>query len=278
MPIGRPIDNIRLYVLDEHRNLVPPGVPGELHIGGVGVARGYLDRPELTAERFVSDPFGPPGGRLYRTGDLARHRPDGAIEFLGRIDSQVKIRGVRIEPGEIEAALRRVPSVRDAAVIVREDEPGDRRLVAYVVGAAPPADELRAVLRSTLPEAMVPAAFVPVPALPLGPNGKLVRTALPVPEHGRDADRAGTEPRTPVEKTIAELWREVLRVEHVGIDDDFFELGGHSLHATRVLARLRPALGPAAPRLTIMDVFDNSTIRELAALVSGPDPQEGAGP
>jgi amino acid adenylation domain-containing protein len=276
VPIGRPIDNIRLYVLDEHRNLVPPGVPGELHIGGVGVARGYLRRPELTAERFVPDPFGPPGGRLYRTGDLARHRPDGAIEFLGRIDSQVKVRGVRIEPGEIEAALRRLPSVRDAAVILREDEPGDQRLVAYVVGAAPPADELRAALRRTLPEALVPAAFVPVRELPLGPSGKLDRTALPVPGHGGDGDPAATEARTPVEKTISELWRELLRIDHVGIDDDFFDLGGNSLLATRVLARLRPALGPDAPRLTIMDLFDNSTIRELAALVSGPG--EGAQP
>jgi amino acid adenylation domain-containing protein len=269
VPIGRPIDNITLHLLDAGMRPVPIGVAGELHIGGVGLAREYLGRPELTAERFLPDPDG--GGRLYRTGDLARYRPDGALEFLGRIDTQVKIRGQRVELGEIEAALRDRPSVHAAAVALREDTPDDQRLVAYVVpanGRAVEPDELRTALKRTLPEYMVPAAYVPLDALPVTPSGKLDRAALPAPEPAAPAAGSGhAEARTDAERLLVELWQEVLGVEQVGIDDDFFDLGGHSLLATRVVSRLRRLLPPDAPRVTVMDLFARSTIRELAALI-----------
>ncbi|MBO3749375.1 amino acid adenylation domain-containing protein [Streptosporangiaceae bacterium NEAU-GS5] len=257
VPIGRPIDNVRLHVLDQAMNLAPIGVPGELHIAGAGLARGYLRRPELTAERFVESAH----GRLYKTGDLARWRPDGVLEFLGRMDDQVKIRGQRVELGEIEAALRGL-GVREAAVALREDRPGDQRLVAYTVGG-PPADALREGLKRVLPDYMVPAAYVPLDALPVTPNGKLDRKALPEPELGVGGEFA--EPRTEVERILAALWQEALGVERVGIDDDFFDLGGHSLLATKVISRLRRALPPGAPRITLMDLFARPTIRELAA-------------
>ncbi|OXM65719.1 non-ribosomal peptide synthetase/MFS transporter [Amycolatopsis vastitatis] len=278
VPIGRPIDNIRLYVLDADRRLVPPGTPGELHIGGVGVARGYLNRPELTAERFVPDPF-EPGARLYRTGDLARHRPDGTLEFLGRIDTQVKIRGQRVELGEIEAALRGSDvrgDVRDAVVALREDRPGDQRLVAYLVGATPRPEELKDRLKRILPDYMVPSAYVTLDAFPLTPNGKLDRKALPAPSPST-ADAGGTEPRTDVEKLMAQLWQEVLGLDRVGIDDDFFDLGGHSLLATKVVSRLRRRLPEGSPGITVMDVFAEPTIRELAAMIETPDAESRAG-
>jgi hypothetical protein len=217
---------------------VPVGVPGELYVGGAGVARGYLNRPELTAERFVEDPFAP--GRLYRTGDRVRWMADGTLEYLGRLDEQVKIRGFRIELGEIEAALRQAPGVRDCTVVVREDEIGDRRLVAYVVGDAE-AQMLRDRLRQSLPEYMVPAAFVALERLPLTANGKLDRKALPAPEGDAYARRSYEAPLGEVEAALAEIWGEVLGVERVGRWDHFFELGGHSLLAIKLIGRMRRA-------------------------------------
>ncbi|MCZ7438053.1 amino acid adenylation domain-containing protein [Micromonospora sp. WMMC241] len=278
VPIGAPIANLRLHVLDPSGAVCPVGVAGELHIGGVGLARGYHRRPALTAEKFVPDPFSAePGARLYRTGDLARWvvGPDGAgvIEFLGRIDHQVKLRGLRIELGEIESALREQPGVTEATVIVREDSPGDKRLTAYLVGSAEHA-ALKAALKDTLPEYMVPAAFVTLDALPLTPNGKLDRKALPAPVVTREASVALVEPRDDTERALAAIWSEVLGVETLGIDDDFFDLGGHSMLATQVVAKIRKAeLGGRA--VGVMDLFQQRTIRELAAFVSGDAAQEG---
>ncbi|WKB55700.1 non-ribosomal peptide synthetase [Eleftheria terrae] len=268
-PVGRPIDNVRIYVLDARRRPVPVGVEGELYIGGVGVARGYLDRPELTAERFVRDPFSDePGARLYRTGDLARWLPAGELDFLGRNDHQVKIRGFRIEPGEIEARLVQHPAVRDAVVLAREDRPGDKRLVAYYTVApgqpAPTAEALRAHLAATLPEHMLPAASVELPALPLGPNGKLDRRALPAPQDGPAAGRAWEAPVGDIETTLARLWSELLQVERVGRQDDFFQLGGHSLLAVRLASRLRVALGV---ELGLAELFARPTLAGLAQAV-----------
>ncbi|WP_307845391.1 non-ribosomal peptide synthetase [Planomonospora sp. ID67723] len=294
VPIGRPVQNTELYVLDRHLRPVPFGVPGELHIGGVQLATGYHARPGLTAERFVPDPFGPPGARLYKTGDLVRLRRDGAIVFLGRIDTQVKIRGQRIELGEIESVLREQPGVGEAVVTVREDgAPGDRRLAAYVVpearpdAAAPEAPGpqtavsgpaldpagLRAALKAVLPDAMVPSAIVVLDALPLSPNGKLDRAALPAPQRHGEAGGRGAEPRTPAERAIAGLWRELLGVETVGVDDDFFELGGHSLVAVQAVARLRKVLpGLEGGRAVgVMDLFKHPTVRALAELVERTD-------
>ncbi|GII00831.1 non-ribosomal peptide synthetase/MFS transporter [Planobispora takensis] len=270
VPIGGPVANTTLYVLDAGMRPVPVGVPGELYIGGVQVAHGYVRRPALTAERFVPDPFGDGGGRLYRTGDLARWRPDGTVEFLGRIDNQVKLRGLRIELGEIEVALRARPGVTDAAVIVREDRPGDRRLVAYLVEENTPdgpAPDHRAELKRRLPDYMVPSSFVTLPSLPLTPNGKLDRSALPEPVFSREEGAVFAEPSTPTEQAIAAVWSEVLGIETIGADDDFFDLGGHSLLATQVVARLRTAVGGG---VSVMDVFKHRTVRELAALVDTP--------
>ena len=260
VPIGRPIANTRVYVLNAGLRPQPAGVPGELFIGGAGVARGYPGRPGLTAERFVPDPFGAAAGaRLYRTGDRARWRADGALEYLGRLDEQLKVRGHRIEPGEIEAVLRRHPAVRDCVVVAREDAPGDTRLAAYLVGGAD-AGELRELLRGALPEYMVPGAFVALDALPLTPNGKLDRRALPAPEHGLAQD-SFMAPRTPVEATLAGIWAEVLRLERVGVRDNFFELGGHSLLATRMVSRVRATFGIELP---LRAVFEAPTVGELA--------------
>ncbi|MFG2058176.1 amino acid adenylation domain-containing protein [Micromonospora sp. NPDC048930] len=281
VPIGAPIANLRLHVLDPAGEECPVGVAGELHIGGVGLARGYHRRPALTAEKFVPDPFsGDPGARLYRTGDLARWVPapagsgeTGVIEFLGRIDHQVKLRGLRIELGEIESALREQPGVTEAAVIVREDSPGDKRLTAYLVGPAEHA-AAKAALKETLPEYMVPAAFVTLDALPLTPNGKLDRKALPAPVATREASVALVEPRDDTERALAAIWSEVLGVDTLGIDDDFFDLGGHSMLATQVVARIRKAeLGGRA--VGVMDLFQQRTIRELAAYISGDAAEEG---
>ncbi|HEV7367535.1 amino acid adenylation domain-containing protein, partial [Arenibaculum sp.] len=237
IPIGRPIANTRLYLLDERMEPVPTGVAGEIHIGGAGVARGYLNRPELTAERFVASPF-VDGDRLYKTGDLGRWLPDGNIEFLGRNDFQVKIRGFRIELGEIEARLLEHPGVREAVVLAREDQPGEKRLVAYTTGETDLAS-LRRHLSSTLPEHMVPAAYVRLDALPLTPNGKLDRKALPAPDGDAFTVQAYEAPSGPVEEALARIWAEVLGLERVGRHDDFFDLGGHSLLAVRVLERMR---------------------------------------
>jgi len=285
-PIGRPVANARIHLLDEAGRPVPPGVPGELHIGGDCLARGYYRRPELTAERFVPDPVGGAGqrnlsggglgARLYRTGDLARYRPDGELEFLGRNDQQVKIRGFRVEPGEIEAALATHPGVREAAVVAREPPAGrggPRRLVAYVVAgepaAAPTPAELRAHLRELLPEHMVPALFQLLPALPLTPSGKVDRRALPDLEPGTgEPEAVSVPPRTPLEETLAGIWRELLGVERVGVRDSFFDLGGHSLLAVRLMARIRRQSGSDLP---LAALFAGPTIERLAALLERTD-------
>nr|WP_276599757.1 non-ribosomal peptide synthase/polyketide synthase [Nannocystis sp. SCPEA4] len=266
VPIGRPIDNTRTYVLDAAFRPVPVGVAGELYLAGVQLARGYLSRPGLTAERFVPDPFAPEAGaRMYRTGDLARFRDDGALEFLGRIDHQVKIRGFRIELGEIEAALAAHPSVRDCVVVAREDATGDKRLVAYVVGDDATANELRAWLGARVPEYMVPSAFVCLDALPLNPNGKVDRKALPSPEATRGADETFVAPRTEVERALVAIWEELLEVRPIGIDDDFFALGGHSLLAVRVVSAVKARLGLG---LTLATLLQRPTVAALAALLA----------
>ena len=266
VPIGRPIANIKTYILDSYFNPVPAGVAGELCLGGVGLARGYLKRPDLTAEKFIPDPYSSESGaRLYRTGDMARHLHDGEIEFLGRIDHQVKIRGFRIELGEIEAALCADPSVRECVVTLRE-EGDDKWLAAYVVGEAglkPEAGALRAHLRGRLPEHMMPANFVVMDELPLSPNGKIDRRALPVPGAAHaDAQREYVAPSTPTEVALAEMWAEIMRVEHVGATDNFFELGGDSIKGAVFINRLQDRLGEIVHVITI---FNGPTIRQLAA-------------
>ncbi|MGE3315702.1 MAG: amino acid adenylation domain-containing protein [Planctomycetaceae bacterium] len=264
--IGKPIDNTQVYVLDKNRQLVPIGIPGELYIGGDGLARGYLNREELTAEKFVADPFrSAPNARLYRTGDLARWQPNGELECLGRIDHQVKIRGFRIELGEIESVLLAQPGVRQAVVIAREDSPGDKRLAAYVVaepGAELSLDGLRASLAAQLPEYMVPSAFMILDVLPLTPNGKVDRLALPAPgEGGADMARPYEAPTSPIEEMLCEIWAEVLNVERVGINDNFFQLGGHSLLATRVVSRIRATFDIEIPLRTL---FQSPTVSEFS--------------
>ncbi len=271
IPIGRPIANTRIYLLDRALEPVPVGVPGELFIGGDGVALGYLHRPELTAEKFLPDPFASePGARMYRTGDLARFRPTGEIEFLGRVDHQVKLRGHRIELGEIETVLRQCAGVREAVVVAREMAPGDQRLVAYFVSTAsppPPDAELREFLRQKLPDYMVPAAYVPLAQLPLTPNGKIDRRALPAPALDRTRlATAFSAPQTDVEQTIAAVWEEVLAVKRPGADDNFFDLGGHSLSVVQVQGKLRERLGREVPLLTF---FQHPTIRALAHSLNG---------
>ncbi|OJT21385.1 hypothetical protein BO221_26550 [Archangium sp. Cb G35] len=283
VPIGRPIANTFVRVLDAQGGLVPVGVPGELYLGGVQVGRGYLGRPELTAERFVSDPYGPtPEERLYRTGDLARWLPDGSIDFLGRMDFQVKVRGLRIELGEVESALLGAPGVREAVVVAREDVPGDKRLVGYVVpqsGHTLDVSAVRTLLQQRLPEYMVPWTLVVLPALPLSPNGKVERKALPAPR-GNAERKASRPPQGPVEQTLARIWSEVLRVETVGAEDDFFALGGHSLLGLRVVSLARRE----GLEMEVRQLFQHPTLAALAATLSAPAPssrpplQAGASP
>ncbi|HEU4880686.1 MAG TPA: condensation domain-containing protein, partial [Longimicrobium sp.] len=239
----------------------PMGVPGELYAGGAGLALGYLNQPELTAEKFVADPY-LPGARLYRTGDRVRWMADGTLEFMGRVDTQVKIRGFRVEPGEVEAVLRAWPGVREAAVVVREDTVGGRRLVAYVAGEVA-ADEVREHLRGRLPEHMLPGAIVRLDALPLTANGKLDRAALPAPELTA-AEEGYVAPRTPVEEVLAGVWAEVLRLDRVSVEESFFQLGGHSLLATRVVSRIRELFGVELP---LRALFEGPTVAELAVRV-----------
>ncbi|HEV2707576.1 MAG TPA: amino acid adenylation domain-containing protein [Pyrinomonadaceae bacterium] len=269
MPIGRPVSNMKLYILDARLNPVPVGVSGELYVGGVGVGRGYLNNARQTAQVFIPHPFSEvPGARLYKTGDLARFLPDGQIEFLGRIDYQVKIRGFRIELGEIETALAAHPAVHDAVVLVREDVPGDKRLVAYVVPAGDErvsTSELRNFLKQRLPEYMSPSAFVVLDALPLTSNGKVDRKALPAPEGERpELNAEFSLPRTTSEAQLVDIWQQVLRVERVGIHDNFFELGGDSILMIQIISKAN-AVGL---HLTLRQFFQHQTVAELAALVS----------
>ena len=261
IPYGRPMPNAQYHVLDAGLSPCPIGVPGDLYIGGDCLCVGYAQQPAVTAAAFVPDPFGTPGARLYRTGDRARYFPDGNLEFLGRIDHQVKIRGFRIELGEIELALARHAAVREAVVLAREDVPGDKRLVAYVVpqGELP---DLKDFLRQTLPDYMIPAAFVELEALPVTPNGKLDRRALPAPSWNQGEAGEEAAPRTPTEITLAALWREILGVERVGVHDSFFDLGGHSLLATRLVARLRETFHVEMP---LRVIFQASALDEMAA-------------
>jgi aryl carrier-like protein len=276
-PIGRPVPNVRMYVLDRAFGPMPIGVPGELYIGGAQAARGYLGRPALTASRFIPDPFAAtPGARLYATGDRARWRSDGELEFLGRADKQLKIRGFRVEPGEIEAALREREDVRECAVVDREDVPGDRRLVAYVAGQGRP-DELRAHLRRTLPEHLVPSAFVVLDRLPMTPSGKLDRGALPAPDPAA-AEELYVAPQTPLEEALAEVWAEVLRVERVGRDHGFFQLGGHSLLLLRLQSRIRERMGR---QVSVVDLFRFPTVAALSEHLAAepsaaPAPRQGS--
>ncbi|HEX2188555.1 MAG TPA: condensation domain-containing protein, partial [Longimicrobiaceae bacterium] len=266
MPPGRPIANASIYVLDGAGEPVPVGVTGELYLGGAGVTRGYRRLPGQTAERFLPDPFGrTPGARLYRTGDLGRWLPDGTIEFMGRGDAQVKVRGFRIELGEIEARLAEHAAVHEVVVVARarEGEAGDPRLVAYYTGDQAGAAALRAHLAERLPEYMVPAAFVHMDALPVNPNGKLDRKALPEPEYA-PAEETYVAPRTPVEEVLAGIWAEVLGVERLGVHDEFFSMGGHSLLATRVVSRVREVFGVELP---LRALFEGPTVAEMAGRV-----------
>ncbi len=281
IPIGRPIANTRAYVVDHHGQPVPTGVAGELLLGGDGLARGYLNQPELTASKFVADPFGPhPSGRLYRTGDLVRYRTDGTLEYLARVDTQVKLRGYRIELGEIESVLEAQPSVQQAVVSVREDRAGDPRLAAYVVplrAEALDAAALRAALRAQLPSYMVPASLTVLSSLPLTPNGKVDRKALPAPadDHARaQAVHQTRPPRDATQRAIAEIWQETLGVARVGLDDNFFEIGGHSLSILQVHARLRAMF---AADLSVAELFQYPTIEALASRIQRSSPtQPGA--
>ncbi|WP_054467261.1 phosphopantetheine-binding protein [Planktothricoides sp. SR001] len=268
--IGRPIANTQVYLLDKYLQPVPIGIPGEIHIGGAGLAREYLNRPETTEEKFIPNPFTKePGSRLYKTGDLARYLPDGNIEFLGRIDNQVKIRGFRIELGEIEAALLQHPNIEESLVLAREDIPGDKRLVAYIVPTqeeVPTLDSLRHFLKQKLPNYMVPAAFVVLEAFPLTPNGKIDRRALPVPDLlGQNSENTHVAPRNSLEQKLAEIWGKVLWLDRkVGIHDNFFDLGGHSLLSVRLVAEIEKAFNQKLP---VAALFQLSTIAELAPLL-----------
>jgi amino acid adenylation domain-containing protein len=269
VPIGRPLANREIYILDRHCNPVPIGVPGELHIGGRSLARGYLNQPELTADRFIPDPFSnTAGARMYKTGDLARHLPDGNIEYIGRTDHQVKIRGFRIELGEIEAALAQHPAVRQAIVSTHQEVPAEKRLIAYVVGDrehAPTANDLRSFLKDKVPEYMVPSVFILLDCLPTMPNGKIDRNALPKPDQARpEMGKVFVAPRDALEIQLADLWEEVLNIRPIGVTDNFFELGGHSLLAVRLFSLIEKRLGRKLP---LAALFRGATVEGLADIV-----------
>jgi acyl carrier protein len=254
--------------LDSRLQPVPIGVAGELYIGGDGLARGYFNRPNLTAEKFIAHPFSDePQARIYNTGDMARYLPDGTIECLGRMDHQVKIRGFRIELGEIEAVLGQHPGIEESVVIVREDVPGDKRLVGYLIAnqePVPTVGELRSFLKQKLPDYMVPSAFVQLEAMPLTPNRKVDRKVLPKPEADSSSEQGYVAPRTEAEQKIAEVWQEVLNLKRVGVTDDFFELGGHSLLATQVMSRINKLFNIQLP---LRRFFEATTIETLAEVI-----------
>jgi amino acid adenylation domain-containing protein len=274
IPYGRPMANQLAYILDRYVQPLPVGVPGELHLGGVGLARGYFERPDLTAEKFIPHPFGQPGDRLYRTGDLARYMADGNIELIGRTDHQVKIRGHRIELGEIVSALKKAPGVEQAVVLAREDNPGNKRLVAYVVGdgsAKRPPDDLRNLLKQQLPEYMVPSAIIALDKLPLSPNGKVDRRALPSPEALREQlEKPLAAPRTELEELLVGMWQSALGKGRIGIDDNFFELGGSSIQAAVLINKLQDQLGEI---IHLVAMFDAPTIAEFASCLEKDYPQ-----
>jgi acyl carrier protein len=270
VPIGRPVANTRLYILDEYLNAVPVGVAGELYIAGAGVGRGYLQRAELTAERFVPEPYGAESGaRMYRTGDAARYRGDGEIEYLGRLDEQVKVRGYRIELGEIEAALRGSAGVEEAVVVVREEAGGEKQLVGYVVGGGGEGERvgrIRAHLQEHLPEYMIPATFMFLDSLPLTPRGKVDRAALPAPGGARrELKDSYLAPRDEMEAQLARIWAEIFGIERVGINDQFLELGGHSLLAVQLISRLQAGL---QVKVNFRDLFEAPTVAKLAVLIN----------
>jgi acyl carrier protein len=270
VPIGRPVINTAVFVLDDRLGLVPPGVAGELYLAGPGLARGYLGRAALTGERFVACPLTGPGQRMYRTGDVVRWSADGMLEFVGRADDQVKLRGFRVELGEVESALAGVAGVVQAAVIAREDRPGDRRLVGYVVMAGDArADQsaLRAAVAASLPDYMVPSAFVLLDDMPLTTSGKLDRRALPAPDYASLAGQAA--PRTPREEILAGIFADVLGIERAGIHDSFFDLGGDSLLVTRLASRVRSVIGMELP---IRAVFEDPTVAGIAERLSAATP------
>jgi amino acid adenylation domain-containing protein len=274
VPLGRPLANTQIYLLDKHQQPVPIGVTGEIYIGGESVARGYLNQPEMTAERFIQDPFNHRlGARLYKTGDLARYFPDGNLEFVGRIDDQVKLHGFRVELGEITAVLHQHPNVREAVVVLREDEPGQKQLVAYIVTRQPiNVYELRSFLKQKLPEYMLPAQFIQLKNLPLTANGKVNRLELPAPDKVRpEIAAAYVPPRNEAERIIAEIWQEMLAVEKVGIDDNFFELGGHSLLIIQLSVKLQQKFNR---NISANDIFQNPTINALAKYFSQTDHQQ----
>jgi amino acid adenylation domain-containing protein len=266
--LGRPIANTRIYILDEQLEQVPIGAVGEIHIGGAGLAREYLNRPDLTKARFIADPFGTePGARLYKTGDLGRFLPDGQLAFVGRVDDQIKIRGYRIEPQEIVAALNAHPAIEASYVMASDDGADDKRLYAYIVlaaGTQVTAEEVREVLRARLPDYMVPAAFVPMVTLPMTANGKVDRAALPEPDASNTLQTAAREQFTPVQKRIANIVTALLKIETVGLDDNFFLLGGHSLLGTQIIAKIAGSFGITLPLRTL---FDAPTVRKLSAVV-----------
>jgi aspartate racemase len=275
IPLGRPIANTQVYLLDPENEPVPLGEPGELCIGGDGLARGYLNQPELTTTTFVPHPFSDdPGARLYRSGDMARYRADGIIEFLGRVDNQVKISGYRIELGEIETVLMRYPDVQSAAVVARQDPPGEKKLVAYIVPQRHgcPTTELRAFLQQEMPSYMIPSAFVLLDALPLSPNGKVDRAALPAPEAAQVETSAQVSPQTEMEQKIAGVWQQVLGLRQVSVGANFFDVGGDSLQLLEAHAELQKVV---SPDLAITDLFEHTTISALAQHLTGA--QERAG-